>query len=163
MTPKEAEAFGIKADLAAWYVRTDNAKANMTAPAISADWYERQSVELDNGDGISPGDFVGVLKPWQPPDAFDGLTTPVIHRILNEITAGKGGQRYSFRQQSNRWIGEAIIENALDKSEADAKQIVREWRKSGLLFEDEYQNDETRKTVKGVFVDELKRPGNSYE
>ena len=163
MTPKEAEAFGIKADLAAWYVRTDNAKANMTAPAISADWYERQSVELDNGDGISPGDFVGVLKPWQPPDAFDGLTTPVIHRILNEITAGKDGKRYSFRPQSNRWIGEAIIENALDKSEADAKQIVREWRKSGLLFEDEYQNDETRKTEKGVFVDEAKRPGNELD
>lgn len=163
MTPKEAEAFSINADMASWYVRIDNAKANMTAPAISADWFQRQSVELDNGDGFNAGDFVGVLEPWQPPDAFDGLTTAVIHRILNEIKEGKDGQKYSFRPQSNRWVGDAIVENALEKTEADAKQIVKEWRKSGLLFEDEYQNDETRKTAKGVFVDESKRPGNSYE
>jgi len=165
MSLKEAENFGITADRAGWYVRVDDAKGNMTPPAAHANWYERHSVRIDNGGPFTEGDSVGVMQPWTPPDAFEGLTQAVIDRILNAIIAGvdDAGTKYSFRAQSNRWVGDAIKDNCLDKTDADAKQIIITWRNSGLLFEEDWDNPSTRKTVKAVMVDAALWPGREVE
>lgn len=52
MTPKEAQKFAVAHERRGWYFRFDNAKANMQPPAERADWFERKSVILSNGDSV---------------------------------------------------------------------------------------------------------------
>ena len=147
-----------------WYIRIDDAKANMSPPAANANWLERKSITIDNGDEFNEGDSVGILTKWTPPDAFEGMTETIIKRIINEINAGADDvQRYSFNKNSNRWAGNAIIENALNKTPDIATVIIKTWRASGLLFEDDYGNTKSRKDEKGVFVDLDKIPGEANE
>ena len=160
MTEKEASALGIKPDMKNWYIRIDDAKANMSPPAANANWLERRSITINNGDEFNEGDSVGILTKWTPPDAFDGMTETIIKRIINEIDIGATDvQRYSFNKNSNRWVGNAIIENALDKTPDIASVIIKAWKASGLLYEDEYENTRSRKDEKGVFVNLDKIPG----
>lgn len=52
MTIEEAARLGIEDSRRQWYVRLDNAKANMSPPAERADWYQKINVQLENGDGV---------------------------------------------------------------------------------------------------------------
>lgn len=52
MSLKEGEKFGVKETRRSWYVRLDNAKANLQPPAEQTNWFEKISVELINGDKI---------------------------------------------------------------------------------------------------------------
>lgn len=52
MTKAEAQRFGLEDGRQSWYMRLDNAKANLNAPADRADWYEKVSVDLFNGDSV---------------------------------------------------------------------------------------------------------------
>lgn len=52
MTEDEATKFGIAEDRRRWYMRLDNAKANMQPPAASANWFERVNVTLPNTDQV---------------------------------------------------------------------------------------------------------------
>lgn len=153
MSDKEAEAFGIVADRRGWYIRVDDAKGNMSAPAANALWYERHSVEL------AQGDYVGVLAPWAVPDPFDELGSQKARTILNEIDKGLvDGQRFIAANWRNttRWAGNLLIDAGV--SEASAKHILRLWIKTGVLMEDEYRNPSRRKDEKGLFVDLSKLP-----
>lgn len=55
MGSKDAAKYGLGEEKG-WYLRVDDAKANLTAPADKADWFKRVSVKLPNGD------WVGVLE-----------------------------------------------------------------------------------------------------
>lgn len=52
MSAKEAKRFGIAPERRGWYLRMDNAKANMQPPAERADWFERLNIVLPNSDGV---------------------------------------------------------------------------------------------------------------
>lgn len=52
MEKSEAKSFGISPDRSAWFVRLESAKANLSAPAASANWFEKVSVDLFNGDQV---------------------------------------------------------------------------------------------------------------
>ena len=52
MSEADAKAFGIPEDRARWYIRLDNAKANMQPPAESATWFQKTSVRLPNEDVV---------------------------------------------------------------------------------------------------------------
>ncbi len=56
MNEKESMTFNIPNSRRRFYFRVDNAKSNLQAPSEHADWYEKVSVVLDNGD------YVGALK-----------------------------------------------------------------------------------------------------
>jgi hypothetical protein len=166
MSTKEAEGFGIQGERSRWYVREDDAKGNMSPPAENAVWMERHSITIDNGDNLTGvGDSVGVLSPWTPPDAFDGLSITTIRDILNIIEAGPttGKEaRYKFGAQAKNWVGNTIIENVPNKTKADAKQIIFAWKASGLLNAEIYRDEVSRKDEKGVFVDRSKTPGLEF-
>jgi hypothetical protein len=55
MGSKEAALYGLGEEKG-WYLRVDDAKANLTPPADKAEWFKRHSIKLDNGD------YVGVLE-----------------------------------------------------------------------------------------------------
>lgn len=62
MTKNEADKMGVPAEKRRWFVRFDDAKTNITAPAETANWFKFCSVAINNGRGIYPeGDKVGVL------------------------------------------------------------------------------------------------------
>ena len=60
-----------------WYLRVDDAKANLTAPASKADWFKRVSVELPNGD------FVGVLEYVNIQERIDQV--PFRNLLIEEV------------------------------------------------------------------------------
>ena len=78
MSKDEGEKAGV--DNHRLYFRTYNDKANLAPPVEKSDWFELKSVDLGNGPrmvvggvGFSPGDSVGVVKPWVagPPRRHD--------------------------------------------------------------------------------------------
>jgi len=50
--PKEAKKMGITDTLRKWFVRVDDAKANLAPPADKARWFKRVSVQIESGDSI---------------------------------------------------------------------------------------------------------------
>ena len=169
MTAKEAELFGMAIDKASWYVRVDDAKNNMSPPAANATWVERKSQYIHNG-GItgSDGDNVGVMTPWSPPDALDGVSIKTINKTLKAIAEGPGEERYYTQNnqgKSNRYAGNVIKEVIegehvnVDLAPQQVKQILKDWMKSGLITEFTYDCDQTRKPEKGLKVDWSKQPG----
>lgn len=52
MTDNEAKKFGIPKEERHWYMRLDNAKANMQPPAECTNWYKKISITLPNGDNV---------------------------------------------------------------------------------------------------------------
>lgn len=62
MTKNEAEKIGVPPEKRKWFIRFDDAKTNITAPADVATWLKFKSVSIKNGVGLYPdGDSVGVL------------------------------------------------------------------------------------------------------
>ena len=163
MTQKEAEAFGITDERRPYFVRVDDAKANMSRPLALAEWYQRHGQAIPNGDGpLVPGDEVGVLEPWSPPDPFDGLSTSSARIALQTIQNGfEDGQRYTLKKSrgTKRWAGDVVIDAGADVSEVSAKAILKTWMQRGMIFEDQVRNPKTRKEENGVFVNMELLPG----
>jgi hypothetical protein len=67
MSGKEAADFGIPGDEAWRYSRIDDGKQNLKPPG-KAVWAKSASHPLPCGDSV------GVLQPWTPPKALDGVT-----------------------------------------------------------------------------------------
>jgi hypothetical protein len=75
MSKQEAEEFGIEDGDRFDYFKVTKGKANMTRSGPGK-WYRFVSVELPNGDSEAgiPGDSVGVLEGWDPPNTKVALT-----------------------------------------------------------------------------------------
>ena len=148
--------FGLEPQRRLWHVRVDDAKGNMSAPAADAVWYERHSVEL------SQGDWVGVLAPWTPPDAFDGLSVEAARRVLLMIDQGlPDGQRYSatYRKNSERWAGNLLTDVGINENAA--KAIISVWLKNKVVFWDKYHSPKRRKEESGLFINFDLLPGEN--
>ena len=160
MTQEEADMIGIDQSERHLYVRYDDAKANQSLKTNVARWFQKVSVQLDNGDADTPGDEVGALTPWTPPDAFDGMTTQTINTILDKIDAGMpDGERYTATKRggSKRWVGDLIMAETSLKPTM-VKKIISAWLHSDVLVEDTYQSPKDRREIKGLFAPEMNRP-----
>jgi hypothetical protein len=100
------------------------------------------------------------VEPWIPPDKWAGLGHHILNLMLTDIEAGlPDGNRYTDeRNAKDRAAWKVIVKHAPDKTEAQAKEIIKAWRKTGLLISKDYDNPETYKKVKGLWVDNSKRP-----
>ena len=163
MTVEEAEKFDVPLQERRQLIRLDNAKANLDKPSDKAEWIKLDSVELGNGNSQYPnGDSVQAAIPWQPPDAWDGITTDKANEILRAIDKGtidESGEteRYSAHFQSKeRWAGNVIIRltktDGIEKSTSQAKEILKKWIKEELLAEEEYRSPKQRKSRKGLVM-----------
>jgi hypothetical protein len=160
MTEDEGKAFGITEYERRHLVRMDRAKVNI-APAIDSKWFKLVGVNIGNATDAYPnGDDVQTVSVWTPPDAFSGLDGLSLNQILNDIDAGMpDGNRYSAAPKADdRSAWKVIVNRYPNKSEAEAKAIIKAWDKSGLLISEDYQNPRTRKLVKGLRVANEKRP-----
>lgn len=114
----------------------DDAKANMQAPAESADWFKIVSVPLynDPDDQNAPGDSIGVVVKWELPGIFAGMVTGDLARVQAEIAVGDWAQNV----QSDDWAGHAVaavldIDVSEEPGKSRVKSMLKAWIKSGAL------------------------------
>lgn len=147
MSKDEAEIMGVQPCDMRRFIKIYDDKNNRAPPALKADWYEFQSVDLGNGDDTGPADSVGSVAPWKAPDAFGGVTARQLLNIQNEIeklTADVSGSNThdidACRKHSmaNKWVGKTVARvldmNVNDKGDqARLKLFVSTWLSNGAL------------------------------
>jgi hypothetical protein len=161
MTDEEAATFGIEPGQRRFYVRLDKAKVNIEPPAEKATWFKLVGVRLGNGNEMYPnGDEVQTVEPWTPPDTWANLSNTALNAALTEIDAGmSNGQRYSGAPNAKERAAWPVVQrHCPDKTEAQCREIVRTWLKTGLLFAKEYDDPVDRKKRDGLCVNTAKRP-----
>jgi hypothetical protein len=162
MTEDEAKSFGIGPDERKDYVRLDRAKANIVRRSIKASWFRMVSVNLGNATEQYPdGDAVQAIESWVPPAVWEGITDEMIDAVLADIANGMpNGQRYSDANAATaRAAWRVIQQHCPDRSEAQCREIIKVWLKSGVLYNENYDDPVERKPRKGLRVDDSKRPG----
>jgi hypothetical protein len=84
----------------------------------------------------------------------------MIAAVLTDIDKGMpNGQRYSDASAATARAAWLVVKrHCLDRSEAQCREIVKTWLKSGVLYNDEYDDPIERKPRKGLRVDGSKRP-----
>lgn len=163
MSEEEARAFNIATQDRSAYVRLDPAKVNIAARAIGATWFKIEGQPIDNGtDEYPSGDTIQVCEPWSPPETWSGLDIVLLNKILTAISAGLGDGNFftSTNAETDRAAWKVVEEYATDKSGAQCREIIRVWVRTGLLEPFDYINPKTRRWVKGLKVNDEKRPGS---
>lgn len=142
------------------YVRYDDAKVNLAPADTSTRWFRLVGVNLGNATQDYPnGDSVQTVATYRPPNAFDGVGNVLANEILTAIEAGPGdGERYTDYPKGKRQAWEVVQRMVPDKSEAEAKTIIRTWLKSGVLRRDKYTSPGRREEATGLFVVAARRP-----
>jgi hypothetical protein len=161
MSPEEAKAFGVDEELRKTYVQMDSAKVNITRHSRAAKWFRLVGVRLGNGTEMYPnGDEVQTVEPWVPPETWADLSSDLLNRVLDAIATGlPDGNRYSDSHNAKERVAWKVIqEYAPEKTEAQAREIIKTWVKNGVLEHEDYINPTTRHTVKGLKVNAAKRP-----
>jgi hypothetical protein len=162
MSQDEAKAFGINEEQRRFYIRMDSGKVNIAPPMRSAKWFRLVGVRLNNGTALYPnGDEVQTVEPWKPPETWADMNTPLLNTILTEIDAGlPDGNRYTNAPKSgDRAAWRVVTQHAPNKTEGQAREMIKTWVRNGTLINRDYQNPATRKAVKGLYLDTSKRPG----
>jgi len=160
MSEDEAEKFGIHPDDRRSFVRLDKAKANLTR-AVKAEWFKLVSVSLGNTTALYPdGDDMQAIERWKPPETWGDVSSEALNTILNEMEAEMpAGRRYSGKPQAtDRAAWKVVQKYCPTKTEAQCREMIREWIKAGVLFEAKYHDPVSRKEEWGLFVDRNKRP-----
>ena len=136
MDPDEGSRFGItdEAERRRYFSVQDD-KHNR-APAEHAAWFRFASVDLGNATALEPGDNVGAVEPWTPPDPFDGLTGQHLYRVQLAIDGGEW--RESSQVKDGTWVG-VCVANALGleadnpSDKARIKRLLQTWLGEGVL------------------------------
>jgi hypothetical protein len=161
MTTDEAKLFKVEEGDRRLFFRIDPGKVNITPPARDAMWFRLVSVPLGNSSERYPhGDNVQTVERWTPPETFAGLTDDVMDRILDEIAAGlSDGNYYTDAPNATARAAWGVVQKHTEgKTEAQCREVIKAWVKSGVLVAFDYQNPKTWKDVKGLKVDEAKKP-----
>jgi hypothetical protein len=160
MTTDEASTFGVPEAERRSMIRVDSAKVNIVPGDPAARWFKLVGVPLGNQTRIYPaGDNVQTVVPWSPPATWD-IDPALIHRILDEIDEGlPSGSRYSTSNSAaDRAAYLAVLKHAPEKSEKQAREMVKTWERNRVLVTIEYHDNSARKTRRGLVVDPTKRP-----
>ena len=157
MSEEDAENFGLPQDRTtrSGYIRLDDAKQNYAA-IDDAKWFEKIPYTLDNGE------VVPAAVPWSPPNPMRSLTTRIANAILDEIAAGidDGKRRYSDNNAAtDRAAWDVVMRYLPGLNDAQARRIIKDWLKNGLLYRRQYYDETLRKERFGLYVNDAKRPG----
>jgi hypothetical protein len=161
MTADDAKQFGIPAEQRDLYVRLDSSKVNIAPPSGTATWFKLVGVRLNNmTDDYPAGDEVQTVERWHPPKTWEGVSTAQLNAALTDIAAGlDNGQRYTEGNKTTARSAWPIVQrHCPDRTEPQCREIIKTWVKNGVLVSDDYDDPETRKAVKGLFVCDAKRP-----
>lgn len=122
-----------------------NGKSNMASPSDKRDWFKLESVDLGNGDAPGQGDLVGVVTPWEWPDALEGMTIADLLAVQTAID----GRELRLSVQANDWVGHVIgetvgVETSTPEGKERVKQMIQTWIKSGALVEEKIKGKDRK-------------------
>jgi hypothetical protein len=158
MSPEEAARYAIPDAERRRYVRIDDAKVNLGPPG-EAVWFHLVGVRLGNGTPEYPnGDEVQAAVRWRPPNMWDGPLASFAD-IFDEIDAGFDGRRYSASNASKGRAAYKVVQRHLDRTDAQARQIINNWVSDGVFRVEEYDDPKRREKLSGLFGNPAKRPG----
>lgn len=165
MTAEEANALGVGEAERLSLIRMDSAKVNIAPPTREAKWFRLIGVPLGNENDLYPhGDEVQAIEPWEPSALWSEASTPLLHAVLDDIDGAVGlteGRRYTVSSAAKeRAAWPVVLKHLSSKSEKQAKAIIHQLMKSGLLFEQIYHDPVERKPRKGLHLDQTKRPSS---
>lgn len=103
MSKQEGTQMGVESHRQ--YFRVGSDKANF-ALIQAQQWYHIESVDLCNGDYLSLGDSVGVVKPFTIPDPMESITPEMQKEALARIS--QGDCRYN--PQATDWAGNLLAD-----------------------------------------------------
>jgi hypothetical protein len=148
MTKDEAERAGV--ETRGTYFRVDRGKGNLAPPSTDAStWYKLASVDLGNGRPLKVGGFetgarmesdsVGVVTPWEWPDAFAGIGVTELRAAQFEVAGCiAAGAKFRLNVQANDWIGKPIaralhlnLENKPERSRV--ARMFKAWLETGMF------------------------------
>lgn len=162
MGESEAARYGIEGEARRRYFRTYDDKNNRAPPSDKSDWFRMLSIDLGNGHREGDGDSIGVVVPWSPPDAFEGVTAGHLYRVQQIVDAGTWWKDV----QAKGWVGEAVAEVMGLSAEKEAlgdrariKALLKSWYDNGALVE--VTRTENSKTRPGIEVGTWVEPGVS--
>ena len=121
------------------YFRADDGKPNLAPPADKASWFRFVSIALGNGDNV------GVVEPWQYPDAFDGVTVSSLRAAQEAVSNG----RWRENSQATDWVGIPIA-NALgldptnEAHKGKIKKLLKTWTANGMFVVVEGLDEKSR-------------------
>src|SRR5262252_2762434 len=166
MSDDEAKTFGLTPADRRAYIRLDSAKVNLVPGTAPAAWFKLVGVRLENGNNLYPnGDEIQTVAPWDPPDTWANLPTAALNAALTEIDAGlPNGQRYSdVPAARDRAAWPVVHRHCPDRTETQAREIIRTWVRNGVLYREDYDDPIDRKERKGLRLDANKRPSSQQE
>jgi hypothetical protein len=154
MSEDDAAAVGIDQDERFKFLRVDDAKANYGLLSGTARWFEKHEVQLENGHEDLPGDKVGVLMPWSPPGAFDGIGIDTIKGIIRDITtAFDEANPYKYGRGARKGGERCLIDfvaSRTAKPDKQAERMIRTWFDNGVLVKETYRDPERRTDRPGI-------------
>ena len=121
-------------------------------------WGHKPANGTEEGE---PGDSVGVLVKWTPPDAWEGVTDNKIQDFLHRVEEKADSEEpYSPNPNATkRWVG-SLVMDVFNKEKGPAAVLVKEWIKNGVLEEFECMIDrKLRKAVRRGSV----APGSHHD
>jgi len=164
MSKEDAEFFGISDnEIRQSLVRMDSAKVNIAPPLEAPMWFRLVGVELNNRTIEYPnGDTVQTVERWYPPDPWTGISTSSLNTILDEIAKGLAdGWLYSHEGAAKDRAAWRVITKRADRTEKQAREMIKSWIKNGVLTVVDYRDEKDRKDRKGLRVNDAKRPGKT--
>jgi hypothetical protein len=152
MTEEQADMWGIDPANAARFFNVADDKHNLSPPE-AADWFELKSVSLNNATDILPADSVGVVAPWKPPRALDGVDSDHLFQIQRVLA---NGTYWRDAQSKDLWAGEVVgnivgIDWGDAKEKARIKKMLDTWIKNGVL-KMEMRRDEAKRRLREAVV-----------
>jgi len=162
MSEEEARLFNVSADERRSLIRMDSAKVNIAPPARTAKWFRLVGVRLANGSDLYPnGDEVQAVEPWVPPNLWDGVTDDVARLVMAEIDAGlPDGRLYTNQPNATDRAAAIVVKKHLpDKSDEQAREIVKTWVKNQSLQYVDFEDPAQRKPRKGLRANAANQPG----
>jgi hypothetical protein len=150
MNEQEASRYGIEEEKRRRFFRVYDDKNNRAPPSDKSDWFQMFSVSLDNDD--FGGDNMGVVVPWFPPDAFEGVSLDHLYRVQCVVAEGE----YKTHHSASDWAGLAVASvlglDLGDKAHrARTIDLLRVWVQNGAFTIDE-RKDRNRQNKKFLVV-----------
>lgn len=147
MGEDEARMWGIEDERRRRFFRVYDDKNNRAPPSDKSDWFTMASVSLGNGEN-DEGDNMGVVIPWSPPDAFEGVTADHLLTVQHVIAGKEGPHRYRADSQAKAWVGKVVAdllglssESSVRADRARINKMLGTWFATGALIKIEGKDD----------------------
>ncbi len=111
-------------------------------------------------DRRSPDEQVQTVEPWTPPNLWNKVSPATANAILTDLDAGPfDGMLYSDHNRAEGREAHLVVQkHAPDLNDKQARDIVKTWIKSGLLYRANYRDKHIREERSGLRVNDTKRP-----